>query len=383
MTERVAAEGFPPGEYIRDELEARGWTQLDLAEILGKSITNISGILNGKIGISPETAKGLGEAFGTSAELWLRLDAQFRLRDARATPGTELRSFIYSKAPIREMIKRRWLEGSTNPEVLSSRLCQFLGIDSLDEEPRPFAHAARKATSYGEMLPSQMAWLSRVAQLAPVVAVAGNYAPDGFGAMISSLRTLVPNEADLRRVPRLLADYGIRFLVVEQLPQSKIDGVCVWLDKRSPVIALSLRYGRVDSFWHTLFHELGHVKVGDGQSDPPTVDSDLTFAEDGPPTIELAASRFAVETLIPAAELRGFIDRVGPLYSLKRIQGFASRIGVHPAIVVGQLAYRREINWSRFGSLMTVIRDHVTGTALTDGWGHVLPLLNKEGQTNG
>ena len=36
MAQRINPEAFTPGEYIREELGERGWTQLDLAEILGR-----------------------------------------------------------------------------------------------------------------------------------------------------------------------------------------------------------------------------------------------------------------------------------------------------------------------------------------------------------
>ena len=376
MNERKPAEVFPPGETIRDELEARGWTQMDLAEILGVSITGINEILNDRRGITAETAKGLAEAFGTSAQSWLNLDARYRLGSAEPRPGTKLRSLIYSKAPVREMIKRQWIDGSTNPEVLASTVCKFLGISSLDQDPRPFVHAARKATPYGESSPSQVAWLCRVAQLAPAVSVSGPYHGARLPELVEKLRVLVPNVPDMRRVARLLADYGIRFVVVQPLEGSKIDGVTYWLNKTSPVIALSLRYGKLHNFWHNLLHEMGHVKNNDGMAEV-VVDSDISFEDESLPPNERAANKFAVETLIPANELEGFINRVGPAYSLQRIQGFASRVGVHPAIVIGHLAYRGEITWSRFGTHLPNVREYVTSTALTDGWGHALPSITE------
>lgn len=382
MPERVPAEVFSPGEIINMELEERGWTQVDLAEILGKSLSNVNQILTGKVGISPETAMSLAEAFpGTTAVFWLNLDAQYRLRDAKATPGTNARARIYAKAPVREMVKRHWIEPAKDSDVLNTRVCRFLGLESLDDMPRPFERvAARKSTSYAETLPSQSAWLCRVKQIARAAPVMGPYSPARFGQMVATLRALVPNEPDIRRVARVLADYGIRFLVVEDLPGSKIDGVCVWLDPKSPVIVLSLRYGRVDSFWHTLFHELGHMKAGDGLRAAPTLDIELLEGDKQVPAIEAAANQFAVEALIPPAELQGFIDRVGPSYTLRNISNFANRIGVHPAIVIGQLAYRDrgEITWSRFGTALKNIRDYVIQSALTDGWGYVVSIPAEE-----
>lgn len=74
----LPAEGFPPGEFIREELEERGWTQEDLAEILGHPRRLVNEIIMGKREITIETANGLGAAFGTSAQFWLNLDSAFR-----------------------------------------------------------------------------------------------------------------------------------------------------------------------------------------------------------------------------------------------------------------------------------------------------------------
>ena len=77
MAQRINPEAFPPGEYIREELDARGWTQLDLAEILGRPPQAINEVIAGKRSITPEMAKGLSAAFGTSAQLWMNLQRTF------------------------------------------------------------------------------------------------------------------------------------------------------------------------------------------------------------------------------------------------------------------------------------------------------------------
>ena len=68
------AEPFPPGEYLRDELEERGWTVTEFAEIIGQPVQAVSAILNGKKSITPDTALSFSEALGASAELWLNLE---------------------------------------------------------------------------------------------------------------------------------------------------------------------------------------------------------------------------------------------------------------------------------------------------------------------
>src|SRR5689334_16091963 len=75
---RKFAEVFPPGEFIKDELEARGWTQLDLAQITGRDPVQINLIISGKQALSPETAKQLGDAFGTGMQFWQNLESAYR-----------------------------------------------------------------------------------------------------------------------------------------------------------------------------------------------------------------------------------------------------------------------------------------------------------------
>ena len=73
-----------PGEYLRDELEERGWTERELAEILGWPVQAVSETLDGRKEITQEAALALGEALGTSAELWTNLQAAFDERHGTA-----------------------------------------------------------------------------------------------------------------------------------------------------------------------------------------------------------------------------------------------------------------------------------------------------------
>jgi HTH-type transcriptional regulator/antitoxin HigA len=68
-----------------------------------------------------------------------------------------------------------------------------------------------------------------------------------------------------RHVPRLLLECGVRFILVEKLPQADIDGVCFWLDAKSPVIGMSTRRDKIDNFWFVLRHEIQHVLERHGQ----------------------------------------------------------------------------------------------------------------------
>jgi len=70
---------YPVGEYLRDELEARGWTPIDFAGRIGWPVHLVSQIINGERGITVRSAIDIGGGLGTSAELWINLDTAYKL----------------------------------------------------------------------------------------------------------------------------------------------------------------------------------------------------------------------------------------------------------------------------------------------------------------
>lgn len=79
-------EAFHVGEYISDELEARGMTVRQLAELMGGDVDEneltleltIANVGGAACWMDEETAKGLERAWGTNAQTWLNLDAAYR-----------------------------------------------------------------------------------------------------------------------------------------------------------------------------------------------------------------------------------------------------------------------------------------------------------------
>lgn len=374
MTERQMAEVFPPGDILKEELEARGWTQTDLAEIIGKSARLVNEVIAGKRAVTPDTARALADAFGTSAQFWMNLESAYQLSRLKtdASPVTR-RARLYSLFPVKEMIRRGWVSASESLDVVEAQFCNFFGLDNLDTAPQFNRFAARR-TDYTETEQSPMltAWLFRARQIAQGVGV-GTYSDDTADTAIGQLKTLMRHPEDLRQVPRVLADTGIRLVLVEPFPGMKLDGVCFWLDTNSPVVAMTLRFDRIDNFWFVLMHELRHVANKDGQDGEAIIDENLGAENSGAgdkPDYERVADTEAAEAIIPATVFNDFALRVRPLYSEVRINGFAALIGVHPGIVVGQLHNRKEVPFAHYRKLLVKVREHIVGNALTDGWGH-------------
>src|SRR3546814_1945170 len=131
----TAAEIFPPGEFLKDELEARGWSQTELAEIIGRPTRLINEIIAGKRTITPETAIQLGDSLGTGPELWMNLESQYPLSQVRPNDGlVARRASLYERFPVREIIKRGWIEATKSIDVLDHPFLALFGIHTLAAE---------------------------------------------------------------------------------------------------------------------------------------------------------------------------------------------------------------------------------------------------------
>jgi plasmid maintenance system antidote protein VapI len=74
---RQPAEAFPTGDFVAEEVHARGWSIHELAERARLDVAAVDEILNAVRPITPREAFALRRAFGTSAEYWQNLDAAY------------------------------------------------------------------------------------------------------------------------------------------------------------------------------------------------------------------------------------------------------------------------------------------------------------------
>ena len=74
---------FHPGEILLEEfLEPAGITQTEFAGKLGWTRARLNELIKGKRGVTADAALDLAEALGTSAKLWMNLQATYDLDQA-------------------------------------------------------------------------------------------------------------------------------------------------------------------------------------------------------------------------------------------------------------------------------------------------------------
>ncbi|MBH5371271.1 HigA family addiction module antitoxin [Bradyrhizobium glycinis] len=79
-----------PGRLLKRELAARGLSANRLSLDIGVPSGRITDILNGRRGISADTAVRLGRYFGNSPQFWLDLQGQYDIGVVEREKGAEI-----------------------------------------------------------------------------------------------------------------------------------------------------------------------------------------------------------------------------------------------------------------------------------------------------
>ncbi len=360
------ARAISPGRILLRELDARGWTQKDLAKITKRPTQTINEIVKGTKQITPETARELSAALGTTAEFWTNLETNYRLNLAKKKQKEseiERRSRLYTLAPISELVKRQWIKSTESLDELEQSVCQFLGINSPQETPQfsvNFRHSQHESgicsliesiSSHQILEPedsAKIAWCRRVEQLVSKQ-TPGEFQLDKLTEAIPRILSCAKREEDVAHVPQMLIDLGVHFAIVPHLNKTYLDGAAFYLGNH-PVVALTLRHNRIDCFWFSLMHELGHIVAGHQGVYLDNLDELETNSE------EEEANQLAGDWLIEGQSLNSFINETQPRFSKKAITNFAESQNRHPGIILGRLQHEGLVPYQNLRVLLTKVK---------------------------
>ncbi|MDD4641702.1 MAG: HigA family addiction module antitoxin [Bacteroidales bacterium] len=341
-----AARKFGPGYFIREQMEMRGWVQEELADILGISTKHLSSILQDKQSLSIENAKKLSSAFNTSPQYWLNLDNDYRLwlehEKREQTATVESKAIIYSRMPVRDMMKKRWLQPTRDLKELTGEVKKFWGIPELDfafleEAVLPLC---KKSEAYNQFNASYAAtWF----QMAKTYSL--------------SFKTPAYNKGVLENLYKNLADYttlangiemfikelnacGVKFFVLPHLEKTYLDGAAFLLDG-APVIVYTARYKRIDNFWFTVAHEIAHVLKHLNEKTPFILDN---LREQTPDKQEEEANKLAAKHL-KHTEILEYLKPHFNYLTVGKIEKCSEAVNIHPAIIIGALVFNEKISF--------------------------------------
>lgn len=354
----LPARVSPPGRILSRELEARGWTQKDLAEIMRRPHPTINGIIRGNKRITPETAIELAEVFGTSAEFWHNLEAKYRLHVAQKEASDTLergeisrRSRLYSFAPVAEMIRRGWIKTTDSIDELEQQICDFFDISQLEETPE-LSISDRQSENRNPETQAQIAWAKRVENVVREQEIP-EFSRTRLKAAIPEILTYATEVEDVALVSERLLSLGVHFAIVPHLEKNYLDGAAFYVES-NPVVALTLRYKRIDHFWFTLMHELGHIVAGHKGSYFDNMEN-LEAHQD-----EAEANQLAANWLLPPRALSEFIEDNTPYFSTKKVVTFAESQCRHPGILVGRLQRDELIPYKNLKKFLVRVDPYLT-----------------------
>lgn len=244
----------------------------------------------------------------------------------------------------REMVRRKWIQPKGIEDKVTERGEAL--VDFLFARP---AHHPAFAMFKGRRLSVQRdvveeiattAWIAHVLDSARANLSRVRFKPSSLSDdFIRQLARLSVRDDGPTRALAAVREIGISLVVESGLPGMSVDGASLHTSAAGPVLALTLRYDRLDNFWFTLLHELGHIALHlSGPSDDVFIDSLEDDASDEQ-EVEAEANAFAKDGLIPRdLWLRSDAYRLG---SEGSVLSLAKQLGVHPAIVAGRIRYER------------------------------------------
>lgn len=244
----------------------------------------------------------------------------------------------------REMVRRRWIQPKGIKDKVAERgeaLFDFV-FGRPAQQPALAMFKGRRLSAQRDLVEdiATMAWLAHILDSARANSPQVRFRPSSLSReFISGLAKLSVREDGPTRALTAVRDIGIGLVVESALPGMSIDGASIHTRAAGPVLALTLRHDRLDNFWFTLLHELGHIALHLSEpSDDVFIDSleDSTSNEEEE---EAEANAFAKDALIPRdVWLRSDAYRLG---TEGGVLNLAKQLGIHPAIVAGRIRYER------------------------------------------
>jgi HTH-type transcriptional regulator / antitoxin HigA len=250
----------------------------------------------------------------------------------------EFKGFI-TNVSRKELVNRGWLKNTDDLSPLGA-----IFFDLAQQNQRTLF---RKSAKVDENLLA--VWQARARAQAEYLCLAEER-PTFAGLTKEHLRKLATLSVDpqvVRRLPSILAELGIILVYVYALPGMNADGAVFRLSTGHPVIAMSLRFSRLDYFWFTLLHELAHLVLHAGQlKDPVFFDVEFSDEKDRD---ERAANRLAKDSIVDRESWLSCAPKYDTSDQVVNI--YAAEQGVHPSLIAGLL--RKESgNYKRYSSII-------------------------------
>lgn len=321
---------FHPGYYIKEIIDESGLTQEDFAKRLDTTPKNLSLLVRGEQSLSIDIAMKLSRMLGTSVNYWLNLQnsydaliAQFKSDEELAEERKVFEYFDYKY--FRDNYGLPDLPRKKDEQI--KRIREFLNVATLSVfTKRDMAVSFRSSTE--ELTEGSIVKANVMVQIATNKTLkidAPKFNKKKFESVVKYALTLTRNHDEFYPLIRkAFLEAGVIFVILPNISGSKTNGATKKVGDNIMLMVNDRRLN-ADSFWFTLFHEIGHIMNGDYG-----ISFDKEMGEQ-----EEAADKYAEDSLIPLEKYQEFLER--KRFDLQAIKIFANQIERDPGIVLGRL----------------------------------------------
>ncbi len=324
------AIAFHPGYYIKEAVDESGLTQEDFAKRLDTTPKNLSLLVRGEQNLSIDVAVKLSRMLGTSVSYWLKLQnaydaliAEFKSEEALEQEREVFKALDYRY--FRDNFGLPDLPRKIDEQIAEVR--KFLKVSTLSVFQKRDMTVSFRSASDG-MSDANIIRANSMVQIAinkALDADAPKFNREKLKKAVEYAVSLTKAHEDFYPLLRnAFREAGVVFVILPNLPGSKINGATKKLEKKVMLMVNDRRLN-ADTFWFTLFHEIGHIVYGDyGISFEKEIDDK-----------EESADRYAADLLISPEQYLKFIEKGE--FNIVKIKEFAELIDRDPGIVLGRL----------------------------------------------
>lgn len=323
---------------------ARGWSQKQLAEALGLKEQQIQRYESERY-----ASISLSRFDRILSLLGAKLEASFTPKKIGESEEDSDALKTIKLPVLREIQRRGWL--SDSPAEIGPKFLEVVreyineGLE-LSKEKTLHRRNIRDSAKFDRT--SLLLWQSRVLKVANLASeqIKVRFDLSDMSWLKEFVRLSATNGAP-KLALEYLAEKGIVAVIERHLPQTFLDGAAFVLSNGTPVIGLTLRFDRLDYFWFTLLHELGHIFLHFHRGLESGFFDNLDAI--GESDLEKEADSFARSTLIGDEVWKNAPVRFSKSADLAR--SFANAQGIHVAIVAGRLRKERK-DFSKLNDLV-------------------------------
>ncbi len=324
---KLLPESLPdPIDAIEFRMEQQNLKPVDLVPYIG-SRGKVSEILSRKRPLTLSMIRSLEAGLGIPAKVLLRESDEFRDPD----------NIAWKKVTLQEMQKRGYFG---NKSINDSNIKALIKIFFSPIGSPSYAFGMLRKSNYiraSRAMDRQALaiWSGYIAKKAKEIVYKNVYKPGLINLeFMKKVAQLSAESEGVIKVIDLLKENGIGLIIEPHFPKTYLDGIAILTDKKHPIIGLTIRHDRLDSFWFTLMHELAHISLHSDKHINLFYD-DLDSEDSN--TMEREADQLAREVLVPESKWENSPARLIP--SPIAAESLAKELKIHPAIVAGKMRY--------------------------------------------